>query len=150
MQARAVIALFTIAALLAGCEGARHPSSSSSISLQQIATGFSSPLDLEQPPDNSGRLFVVEQGGLIKILQSGTVLPQPFLDLSSKIVPNFAGTEMGLLGVPFHPAFQQNRKFYVNYVRLNAGQIQSVISEFRRVRQIPTQPIQPASAFCWW
>lgn len=131
MQARVVIALFTIAALLAGCGGAHHPSGSSSISLQSIATGFSSPLDLEQPPDNSGRLFVVEQGGLIKILQSGTVLPQPFLDLSSKIVPNFAGTEMGLLGVTFHPAFQQNRKFYANYVRLNAGQIQSVISEFQ-------------------
>ena len=131
MQARVVIALFTIAALLAGCGGAHRSSSSPSISLKPIATGFSSPLDLEQPPDNSGRLFVVEQGGLIKILQSGTVLPQPFLDLSSKIVPNFAGTEMGLLGVTFHPAFQQNRKFYVNYVRLNAGQIQSVISEFQ-------------------
>jgi glucose/arabinose dehydrogenase len=86
---------------------------------------------LEQPPDNSGRLFVVEQGGLIRILLNGAVLPQPFLDISAEIVPNFAGTEMGLLGVTFHPAFQQNRKFYVNYVRLNAGQLQSVISEFQ-------------------
>ena len=120
-----------MAALVAGCGGVNHSSTSPLVSLQPIATSFSSPLDLEQPPDNSGRLFVVEQGGLIRILQSGTLLPQPFLDLSSKIVPNFAGTEMGLLGMTFHPAFQQNRKFYVNYVRLNAGQIQSVISEFQ-------------------
>ena len=74
---------------------------------------------------------MVEQGGFIRIIQSGALLAQPFLDLSSKIVPNFAGTEMGLLGLTFHPAFQQNRKFYVNYVRSNAGQFQSVISEFQ-------------------
>lgn len=131
VQARALIALSAVAAVLTGCGGVNHSTTPPSISLQAIATGFSSPLDLEQPPDNSGRLFVVEQGGFIKIIQSGTVLPQPFLDVSSKIVPNSAGTEMGLLGVTFHPAFQQNRKFYVNYVRLNAGQIQSVISEFQ-------------------
>jgi glucose/arabinose dehydrogenase len=120
-----------LAAVLAGCGDANHPAPSASISLQPIATGLSSPLDLEQPPDNSGRLFVVEQGGFIRIIQGGALLAQPFLDLSSKIVPNFAGTEMGLLGVTFHPAFQQNRKFYVNYVRSNAGQFQSVISEFQ-------------------
>ena len=131
MEARFLSVLLTLAAILAGCGGAKQPTSSSSISLQAITTGLSSPLDLEQPPDNSGRLFVVEQGGFVRIIQSGTLLPQPFLDLSSKIVPNFSGTEMGLLGVTFHPAFQQNRKFYVNYVRDNAGQFQSVISEFQ-------------------
>jgi len=131
VQARTIFALCALAAVLAGCGDANHPAPSASISLQPVATGLSSPLDLEQPPDNSGRLFVVEQGGFIRIIQSGALLAQPFLDLSSKIVPNFAGTEMGLLGVTFHPAFQQNRKFYVNYVRSNAGQFQSVISEFQ-------------------
>jgi glucose/arabinose dehydrogenase len=131
VEARFLSVLLTLAAILAGCGGAKQPTSSSSISLQAITTGLSSPLDLEQPPDNSGRLFVVEQGGFIRIIQSGALLPQSFLDLSSKIVPNFSGTEMGLLGVTFHPAFQQNRKFYVNYVRDNAGQFQSVISEFQ-------------------
>lgn len=130
MQLRAVIALAT-SLLLAGCGDVSRPASPPSISLQPLASGFSSPLDLEQPPDNSGRLFVVEQGGLIRIVQNGAVLPQPFLDISSRIVPNFGGTEMGLLGMTFHPAFQQNRKFYVNYVRSNAGQFQSVISEFQ-------------------
>jgi glucose/arabinose dehydrogenase len=74
---------------------------------------------------------VVQQGGQIRTIQNGALLPQPFLDVSSEIVPNFSGTEMGLLGMTFHPAFQQNRKLYVNYVRNNAGQIQSVISEFQ-------------------
>jgi len=81
-----------LAAVLAGCGDANHPAPSASISLQPVATGLSSPLDLEQPPDNSGRLFVVEQGGFIRIIQSGALLAQPCLDLSSKIVPNFAGT----------------------------------------------------------
>lgn len=72
----------------------------------------------------------MEQGGAIRIIQNGAVLAQPFLDISSKIVPGFAGTEMGLLGMTFHPQYQQNRTLYINYVRDNAGQFQSVISEF--------------------
>jgi glucose/arabinose dehydrogenase len=97
------------------------------VSTQVVVTGLNSPLDLEQPGDNSGRLFVVEQGGLIKIVQNGSVLPTPFLDISAKVIDQ---AEMGLLGVTFHPSFATNGKFYVNYVRNNAGQFQSVISEF--------------------
>jgi glucose/arabinose dehydrogenase len=98
------------------------------INLQLVASGLSAPLDLEQPNDGSGRLFVVEQGGAIKILQNGALLPQPFLDISNKII--FQG-EMGLLGLTFHPGFQANGKFYVNYVRNAGGQFQSVIAEYR-------------------
>ncbi len=120
--------------LLCSCGGVNHsspPPAAGGIALQTFVTGLSSPLDLESPPDGSGRLFAVQQGGQIRIIQNGALLPQPFLDISSEIVPSFSGTEMGLLGMTFHPAFQQNRKFYVNYVRDNAGQIQSVISEFQ-------------------
>lgn len=134
MKVISLFSLIAVAQLMCGCGGVSHPASPSApipTGLQVIASGFSSPLDLEQPPDNSGRLFVVEQGGTIRIVQNGTVLPQPFLDISGEIVPNFAGTEMGLLGMAFHPAFAQNHKFYVNYVRDNAGQFQSVISEFQ-------------------
>jgi glucose/arabinose dehydrogenase len=70
---------------------------------------------------------VVEQGGTIHIIQNGALLPAPFLDISSKVT---TGGEMGLLGLTFHPQFPQNGKFYVNYVRTVAGQIQSVISEY--------------------
>ena len=103
------------------------PSSPPQLALDLVAAGFSSPLDLEQPDDSSGRLFVVEQGGKIKILQNGSALPIPFLDISSKVT---TGGEMGLLGVAFHSNFASSRKLYVNYVRTVSGQIQSVIAEY--------------------
>lgn len=133
MRAKALITIWALT-VLCSCGGANHvspPPAAGSIALQAIVTGLSSPLDLESAPDGSGRLFVVQQGGQIEIIQNGALLSQPFLDISSEIVPNFSGTEMGLLGVTFHPQFQQNHKLYVNYVRNNAGQIQSVISEFQ-------------------
>jgi glucose/arabinose dehydrogenase len=103
------------------------PVSSVNVGLQLLVSGFRAPLDLEQPNDSSNRLFVVEQGGAIRIIQNGAVLAQPFLNISSKVI---TGGEMGLLGITFHPAFQQNGKFYVNYVRSLSGQIQSVIAEY--------------------
>ena len=119
--------------LVVGCGGVQHPSPAPSaspvaISLQVVASGLSVPLDLEQPNDGSGRLFVVEQRGTIKIVQNSALLPQPFLDISNKVI--FQG-EMGLLGLTFHPAFQANGKFYVNYVRNAGGQFQSVIAEYQ-------------------
>jgi glucose/arabinose dehydrogenase len=115
--------------LAAGCAG-NDPSPSTvpiNLGLHLLVSGLNSPLGLEQPNDGSNRLFVVEQGGTIRIIQNGAVLAQPFLDISGKVV---TGGEMGLLGVTFHPGFQQNGKFYANYVRSLSGQIQSVIAEY--------------------
>ena len=127
--------------LVIGCGGVQHPSPAPSaspvaISLQVAASGLSVPLDLEQPNDGSGRLFVVEQRGTIKIVQNSALLPQPFLDISNKVI--FQG-EMGLLGLTFHPAFQANGKFYVNYVRNAGGQFQSVIAEYQVSGANPNQ-----------
>jgi glucose/arabinose dehydrogenase len=130
--------------VLIGCGGIQHTSPSPSpiaISLQLVASGLTAPLDLEQPNDGSGRLFVVEQGGAIKILQNGALLPQPFLNISNKVI--FQG-EMGLLGLTFHPGFQTNRKFYVNYVHNADGQFQSVIAEYLASVTNPNQA-DPAS-----
>jgi len=115
--------------LAVGCGSSSNTVSSSplSVTTQVVATGLSAPLDLEQPNDGSGRLFVVEQAGTIKIIQNGAVLPQPFLNITSKVMFQ---SEMGLLGMAFHPNFQTNRKFYVNYTRNAAGQFQSVIAEY--------------------
>jgi glucose/arabinose dehydrogenase len=94
-----------------------------------VVSGFSSPVDLQPSDDGTGRLFVVEQAGTIRILQSGVVLATPFLDIRTRV--NFSG-EMGLLGVAFHPGFAQSQRFYVNYVRLvGTGQVQSVIAEYQ-------------------
>ncbi len=75
--------------------------------------GFDRPLDIQNAGDGSGRLFIVEQGGLIRILQNGVLLETPFLDISERLTDK--GNEQGLLGLAFHPDFANNGFFYVNY-----------------------------------
>jgi len=106
------------------------PPAPGTFELVQVASGFSHPLDVQQPDDNSGRLFVVEQGGHIEIIQSdGTRAAAPFLDVSGR--SGFTtGDEMGLLGLAFHPNYASNGHFYVNYTRNNGTQIQTIIAEF--------------------
>ena len=72
-----------------------------------VASGFNQPL-YATAPDGDARLFVVEKGGLIKIIQNGAVLPTPFLNISSTI--NTSG-ERGLLGMAFDPDYANNRRF---------------------------------------
>ncbi|MBD0332643.1 MAG: PQQ-dependent sugar dehydrogenase [Chitinophagaceae bacterium] len=87
------------------------------LSLQLIADNFVSPITLVQPPDGSHRLFVVDQIGIIWIIDgSGNKLPQPFIDVRGKMVtlmPFY--DERGLLGLAFHPDFKNNGKFYLFY-----------------------------------
>src|SRR5687768_15738289 len=78
----------------------------------EIANGFKNPLYLTHAGDGSERLFVVEQGGLIRILQNGAVLEKPFLDLTTLVSRD--GSEQGLLGLAFHPSYTDNGKFFVN------------------------------------
>lgn len=88
-----------------------------SVNVEVIADGFTVPVALVSPPDDSGRLFVVEQGGLIKIIDSQRgVLPEPFLDLQDHLVELRTGyDERGLLGLAFHPDFEKNGRFFVYY-----------------------------------
>src|SRR5262249_47287517 len=79
-------------------------------------TGFTNPLYVAHAGDGSGRLFVVERGGLIRIISGGAVLSQPFLDVRSIIV---SGGEQGLLGLAFHPNYVQNGRFFVAYTATN-------------------------------
>jgi glucose/arabinose dehydrogenase len=103
------------------------PRSQAQLTLAQVASGFSSPLDLENAGDGTNRLFVVEQGGTIRVIQNGAVVTTPFLDITSNVT---SGGETGLLGVTFHPSYAHDSRFYVNYTRTVSGQLQSVISEF--------------------
>ena len=96
---------------------------SQTIELEDFADGFSSPLALKNAGDE--RLFVVEQGGVIKIVDlNGTVNTTPFLDIQSIVN---AGGERGLLGLAFHPEYQANGRFFVHYSN-SSGDTQ--ISEF--------------------
>jgi glucose/arabinose dehydrogenase len=86
--------------------------------LEQVVTGLASPVDLQEAPDDSGRLFVVEQQGTIRIIQDGALVSIPFLDITNRV--SFSG-EMGLLGLAFHPDFAQNRRLIVNYTSAVGG-----------------------------
>ncbi|MBL8150807.1 MAG: PQQ-dependent sugar dehydrogenase [Blastocatellia bacterium] len=104
------------------------------IRLQQIASGLSSPLYVTHAGDESGRLFIVEQTGKVRIFRNGTLLTDPFLDISSLI--SFGG-ERGLLSVAFHPHYSSNRRFFVNYTR--AGDGATIIAEYRASTDNPNR-----------
>jgi glucose/arabinose dehydrogenase len=83
---------------------------------QPIASGLGAPLSLVEPNDGSNRLFVPDQTGKIRIIQGGSLLPTPFLDLTSTIpVLNANFDERGVLGMAFHPNYAQNGRFFVRY-----------------------------------
>jgi glucose/arabinose dehydrogenase len=91
-----------------------HPKS---VDLQLIAANMVSPIGLVAAPDESGRLFVIDQIGMIWIIdESGTRLSEPFLDVSDHMVAlgeNY--DERGLLGFVFHPHYKMNGRFFVYY-----------------------------------
>ena len=76
------------------------------LGVKAVASGLTAPVQLSGAADGSGRLFIVQQTGQIVILSSGAVLPIPFLDVSSRLVPIMPDyDERGLLGLAFHPDF---------------------------------------------
>ena len=86
------------------------------IRLETFATGLGSPVGFAHAGDGSDRLFVIDQRGRIDIIQGGTLLPTPFLDIEAKLVPERPGfDERGLLGLAFHPDYAANGRFYVYY-----------------------------------
>lgn len=107
--------------MLAGCTsrtdstGPAEIPTTFGLAAQQIAAGLSSPVYLASPPGDA-RLFIVEQGGRIKIIANGSLLPTPFLDISSKIS---TGGERGLLSVAFHPSYKTNGFFFVYFTATN-------------------------------
>jgi hypothetical protein len=95
------------------------------IQLAPVVSGLDSPVFVTNAGDNLGRLFIVEQPGVIRILQPGSSTATVFLDIQSKII---SGGERGLLGLAFHPQYAANGRFFVFYTRALDGAL--VISEF--------------------
>ncbi len=91
-----------------------------------IINGLRKPLGLENAGDGSSRLFLLEQAGLIRILQAGNLIEPPFLDLTDRV--GSSGLEQGLLGLAFHPNYRENGYFYVNYTDLQGD---TVIARFQ-------------------
>lgn len=91
------------------------------IALEQVGSGFSGPLYVTHAGDGSGRVFVVEKRGVIRLLEDG----RAFLDISDRVQSR--GSEQGLLGLAFHPDFAANGRFFVHYSDRNGD---TVIARF--------------------
>ena len=99
------------------------------IRLQPFLSGLSSPIFYRHDGPGPGkRTFVIQQNGLIRVLQPASRTPTDFINLSTRLV---SGGERGLLGMAVHPDFDTNGKFYVNYTRIGDGA--TVIAEYRTV-----------------
>ena len=105
--------------LVAACASAQE------IHTVQVAGGFTAPTDIQNAGDGSGRLFIVQQNGLIRLLKNGTVAAAPFLDIRDRTALD---GERGLLGLAFPPGFAQKQRFYVDYTDLNGN---TVIAQYR-------------------
>jgi glucose/arabinose dehydrogenase len=84
-----------------------------SVKLVEVAGGFVDPIHVASPKDGSGRLFVCERPGVIKIIKNGKVLDEPFYD--NKANTAFQFLECGLYCVEFHPKFRENGLLYISY-----------------------------------
>ena len=97
------------------------------LGLERVAEGFSQPVYVTHAGDGSGRLFVLERAGTIRIVANGSVLREPFLDIRSLI--RSSGQEQGLLGLAFHPRYRENGRFFVYYTATANGE--NTIAEYR-------------------
>ena len=110
-------AIATVASFVSGVPAVTHT---------KFVDGLVAPVDIQHAGDGSGRLFVVEQRGSIRIVRSGQLRAQSFLDIAALVV---SGGERGLLGVAFHPRYASSGRFFVNYTR--AGDGATVIAAYR-------------------
>jgi glucose/arabinose dehydrogenase len=111
-----ILATALLFAFVCSCEDDDTPIDQETINLNLITDGLASPVGLVEAPDNSGRIFVVDQTGQIYIIKNGTRIAEPFLNIQSKLVARSGSQdERGLLGLAFHPQYTSNGRFYVFY-----------------------------------
>jgi len=104
------IKLLSLMLLLAGSSHAQ--SSNVRLGLQQVVGGLANPVGITNAGDGSNRLFITLQNGRIVVVQNGQLRTTPFLDVSALVT---CCGEQGLLGVAFHPSYETNGVFFINY-----------------------------------
>ncbi len=120
--------LFVSTLALAATTAAAGPTPVTTI---RVANGLTRPVGVFHAPGDTGRIFVIEKRGFIRIvdINTNTVLPTPFLDVDALVgggTSNFS--EQGLLGMAFHPDYANNGLFYINHIT-NSGD--TVIAEYQ-------------------
>jgi glucose/arabinose dehydrogenase len=109
----------------ASCAAGAPVAGNPALTARLVASGLRNPLDLQAAPGDRERLYVVEQGGRVRVIRNGELQATPFLDVSGRIS---SGGERGLLGLAFHPQFATNRRFFVNYTDPRGD---TAVAEFR-------------------
>src|SRR5437667_5722979 len=112
-------------ALVATLVASRSLAAPPTLDLQLVASPVTSAVYVAHAGDDSGRLFIVEQGGRIKIWDGTNLLATPFLNIANLVL--FAG-EQGLLSVAFHPGYKTNGNFYVYFT--NPDGSSNVVARF--------------------
>jgi glucose/arabinose dehydrogenase len=115
---------------------AAMPAVTGNLELTRVASGLTGPVAIANAGDGSGRLFIVEREGRIRVLDTatGTLQEMPYLDISDGV--DSSGGEQGLLGLAFHPDFAANRQFYLYYIR-NGSPDRSVVAMYRQSQDDP-------------
>ena len=124
-------ALLPLVFTLAACSSPRADASTpvtspgtAEVRLEPVVSNLEQPTSVVSADDGSGRLFITQKTGLLKIVENGSVLHIPFLDLTNTVSTD---SERGLLGVAFHPNYAQNGRFFINYTRQDGT---TVIAEY--------------------
>ncbi len=130
MPSRSVASVLAGVATLAACAlgaSAQLPTPPVDIAdVADVATGLTQPLFVCAPPGDAGRLFIVQQNGII-LVKVGAAAPTAFVNISTRL--NSSSGEQGLLGLAFAPDYAVSRAFYVYYTAAGGGAAgQSVVS----------------------
>ena len=100
------------AATASASAGSSFDPAAVAIDFEVAVSGLEAPLAIAHAGDGSGRLFVVEQEGRVRIVRDGELVREPFLDIADRVL---AGGEQGLLGLAFHPSFPDDPRLFLNY-----------------------------------
>jgi glucose/arabinose dehydrogenase len=120
------VLLVLLAAALPGAAcGQSGSAEQAGFTLRPFARGFDSPVYVTAPSSEPGKLYVVEQPGVIRVLENGKLRAKPFLDIRSRVQ---SGGEQGLLSMAFHPSYAKNHRFFV-YFNDKSGDVR--VYEFR-------------------
>jgi glucose/arabinose dehydrogenase len=133
LVALALAAVLAAAAVVAVSVSFAGETGSRALRLARVASGFQAPVYVTSAPGETGRLYVVEQRGVIKVLERGKIRAAPFLDVRSKVK---AGGEQGLLGLAFARDYRKSRVLVVNYTDVN-GDTRVVRYKANKTRALP-------------
>ena len=114
-RVRSLVAVACVAVLGTACAAGAAPQQleRAQFKPRTVASGFDKPVFVTGAKGETGRLYVVEQGGTIQVLDGGKRRSAPFLDIRNLV--NSSGEEQGLLGLAFHPSYPKVKKLYVQY-----------------------------------